>query len=209
MRNLENYKVIFWDFDGVILDSMSIRDEGFITVLKNYPEEELNELLTFHRANGGLSRYVKFRYFFEEIRKESVSEEQIQKMATDFSSVMFEKLSDEKLLIQDSLNYIRNHYRKKVMFIVSGSDQSELRVLCDQLDIAKYFKSIHGSPTPKDDLVKMLMARNNVLSHSAVLIGDSINDFEAAEKNGISFMGFNNRALKGCGENYIFNFHSI
>ena len=61
-------RVIFWDFDGVILNSNKVRDKGFETVLSGFPKEEVDKLLKFHRQNGGLSRYVKFRYFFEEIK---------------------------------------------------------------------------------------------------------------------------------------------
>jgi phosphoglycolate phosphatase-like HAD superfamily hydrolase len=38
------------------------------------------------------------------------------------------------------------------------------------------------------------------------LIGDSINDYEAANKNNIFFYGFNNANLKSLGSGYIYNF---
>ena len=61
-------KIIFWDFDGVILNSNKVRDSGFEIVLKDFPKNQVELLLNYHRQNGGLSRYVKFRYFFEVIR---------------------------------------------------------------------------------------------------------------------------------------------
>ena len=73
---LDNFKVILWDFDGVLMNSNSVRDLGFEKVLAGYPVEEVKSLMKYHQANGGLSRYVKFRYFFEEIRKENVSDQQ-------------------------------------------------------------------------------------------------------------------------------------
>ncbi len=38
-------KVIFWDFDGVILDSMSIRDYGFKEIFKAFKQSEIDSLL--------------------------------------------------------------------------------------------------------------------------------------------------------------------
>ena len=32
-------KTIFWDFDGVILDSMPIRDYGFAKIFKEFDKE--------------------------------------------------------------------------------------------------------------------------------------------------------------------------
>jgi beta-phosphoglucomutase-like phosphatase (HAD superfamily) len=38
-------KIIFWDFDGVILNSNEVRDNGFETVLKDFPTEQVEQLL--------------------------------------------------------------------------------------------------------------------------------------------------------------------
>lgn len=202
---LNSYKVILWDFDGVIMDSMPIRDKGFEIVLSEYPNNEIEELMKYHRRNGGLSRYHKFRYFFEEIRKESITDEEITILAERFSKVMMENLLDANLLIFDSVGFIRSNYKKFNMHVVSGSDQKELRTICDHLELSTYFKSIHGSPTPKTELVKNLLLVNKYQGESCCLIGDSVNDFEAASSNGIKFIGYNNTSLIELG-NYISNF---
>ena len=60
---------ILWDFDGVILDSMKIRDWGFKEIFKSFKKRDIDKLIDYHNLNGGLSRYVKIRYFYEEILK--------------------------------------------------------------------------------------------------------------------------------------------
>lgn len=189
-------KVIFWDFDGVILNSNEVRDNGFLEVLKDFPKEEVDKLLSFHRRNGGLSRYVKFRYFFEEIRKEPITDEEINTWALRFSEIMLSSLKDKSLLIAETVNFIKTNHQHYAMHIVSGSDQAELRALCKSLEIDHYFKSIHGSPTPKNDLVKSILEKHNYNPENGVLIGDSINDFEAAEVNNLYFQGFNNKDME-------------
>lgn len=203
---LKNYKVILWDFDGVIMDSNAVRDIGFEKVLANYPKESIEELMKFHHQNGGLSRYVKFRYFFEEILKQEITEEKIQELASSFSVIMKSLLVNPQLLIEDSLNFIKSNYQNYNMHIVSGSDQNELRFLCSEMKLSQYFKSIHGSPTAKKDLVKQVLEINNYKKDNSILIGDSINDYEAAINNGIDFMGYNNLTLKKVQSNYIDNF---
>lgn len=192
---MEEFKVILWDFDGVIMDSMPIRGKGFEEVLKEYPNEQVSQLMQFHEQNGGLSRYVKFRYFFEEIRKESITEAQVLGLAESFSKIMFQLLLDEKLLIADSVKFIKENYSDYEMHVVSGSDGKELRAICEGLKLAQYFKTINGSPTPKKELVASLIDHNKYNRDEIVLIGDSINDFEAAVENGISFVGYNNPTL--------------
>jgi phosphoglycolate phosphatase-like HAD superfamily hydrolase len=189
-------EIIFWDFDGVILNSNKVRDKGFETVLSCFPKEEVDKLLNFHRQNGGLSRYVKFRYFFEEIKGEEISEEEINGWASKFSDIMLSSLKDKSLLIPETNNFIKENYQNYQMHIVSGSDQTELRELCKSLEIEHFFKSIHGSPTPKNDLVKMIIEKHNYEPASGILIGDSINDYEAAKVNDLHFQAFGNKDLE-------------
>ncbi|SHO65383.1 HAD family hydrolase [Algoriphagus zhangzhouensis] len=196
MKDLEKYEVILWDFDGVILDSMPTRELGFRKVLEEYPKEQVEELIQFHYKNGGWSRYVKFRYFFEEILGKEVTTDFISELCSKFSRIMLDLLSSKELLILDSLGYIQGNFSNQEMHIVSGSDQKELRLLCQQLDIHTYFSSINGSPTPKIELVKNLLQIIPFSRSEIVLIGDSRNDLEAAEINGIDFFGYNNWDLQ-------------
>jgi len=206
MKKLSDYNTILWDFDGVIMDSMPIRDKGFELVLADYPGDQVDQFMIYHRKNGGLSRYHKFRYFFEEIRKEEITEKEIEILAGRFSKVMLENLLNPELLIIDSVNFIRKYYKNFTMHVVSGSDQHELRTICGHLELSTYFKSIHGSPTPKTELVKNLIQDNEYSRQTTCLIGDSINDFEAAKSNEIEFFGFNNNSIKDLG-GYISEFH--
>ena len=198
-------KTVFWDFDGVILDSMKVRDWGFREIFKKYPESEVELLIQYHRKNGGLSRYVKIKYFYDKILNKPITNDQIQEYANNFSILMKEKLIDPSNLIQDSLDFIKVEHNNYQFHIVSGSDQEELRYLCKELKINSFFISIHGSPTPKKQLVRNLLKEYSYQTEETCLIGDSINDYEAAIENKISFFGYNNRLLKDYGP-YISNF---
>jgi HAD superfamily hydrolase (TIGR01549 family) len=204
-NSIEELDAIFWDFDGVFLNSNEIRDNGFSEVLKEYPVAEVNKLLAFHQQNGGLSRYVKFRYFFEKIRGVSITETEVQQWADRFSVIMRGILTNPTLLIQETVNYVKCNHGKIPMFIVSGSDQQELRFLCKAHGIDQYFRRIHGSPTPKKELVKMIIHEEQIDRKKCILIGDSINDYEAAINNQIKFYGYNNDKLKKVSAKYITN----
>jgi len=199
-------KTILWDFDGVILDSMAVRDWGFEEIFKNFNSKDVSKLLKFHRENGGLSRYVKIRYFFEKVMGRDTSQEEILAYATSFSSLMKKELVNSSNLISDSINFIERNRKNYNFHIVSGSDDVELNYLCKELKISNYFISIHGSPTPKNELVKQLIDIHNYDSKNVSLIGDSINDYEAAKINGIKFYGYNNKKLVAISSEYIDTF---
>lgn len=202
-------QAILWDFDGVILDSMAVRELGFRVVLSDYPEVQVDELIRYHEENGGLSRYVKFRYFFEHVLNLSISSQEIQNLSERFSEIMRSRLSDRKYLIEETLTFIENYHKAIPMHIVSGSDHIELNFLCEKLRITNFFKSIDGSPIVKNILVGDLIKRFNYEPGRCVLVGDSINDFEAANFNGVRFMGYNNIALDKRGYDYIHNFTEL
>ncbi|WP_338357108.1 HAD-IA family hydrolase [Yeosuana marina] len=189
-------KTILWDFDGVILDSMTVRDWGFREIFKDFTKDQVTSLIDYHNNNGGLSRYVKIRYFYEEILGESITEKKVLEYAEKFSVLMKKELTNPKNLIIDAVTFIKENYQKYNFHIVSGSDQEELRFLCKELGIDTYFISIHGSPTPKRQLVNSLLEQNRYAKNSTCLIGDSINDYEAAHINSITFYGYNNEELK-------------
>lgn len=189
-------KVILWDFDGVILDSMAVRDWGFREIFKDFPSIFVDNLILYHRANGGLSRYIKIRYFFEQILGESINEEDVINYAQKFSLLMRRELTNPKNLIENTLEYIINNYKQYNFHIVSGSDGEELRFLCKELELSSYFKTIEGSPTSKKELVFNLIKKYDYNKDDICLIGDSFNDFEAASENEILFFGFNNKLLR-------------
>lgn len=200
-------ETILWDFDGVILDSMSVRDWGFREIFKDYSEEQVSQLISFHNKNGGLSRYVKIRYFYENILGQTISKDQVLTYANAFSVLMKGQLINPQNLINDSVNFIKSNCSKYNFHIVSGSDEEELRFLCKELNLSAYFISINGSPTPKKELVDNLLKQYNYNIKTSCLIGDSINDYEAATENKIAFYGYNNIHLKTFGEKYIESFN--
>lgn len=199
-------KNIIFDFDGVILDSMPIRTEGFKKIFENYDNKKVEELISFHLINGGLSRFVKIKYFFEELLETSISEEEINFFADKYSKIMKEKLINEKYLIRETVDFIKNNNNKIKMFIASGSEEKELRLINESLQLSKYFLGIFGSPKNKIDIVKSIIQDNKLNKNETILIGDSINDYDAAIKNDIRFFGYNNIKLKNISDKYINTF---
>ena len=196
-------KNIIFDFDGVILDSMSVREFGFREILSGYDREMVEALLRYHEANGGLSRYDKIAYFYREIAKETLSEQKFQALAKAFSDIMRETLTDRRYLIAQTIAFLEHHHRRYRLHIASGSDQEELRYLCEKLGISKYFLSIYGSPVYKDALVKQILSENHYSTEETILIGDSMNDYTAAHVNQIGFYGYNNKALSTVSTHYL------
>ena len=196
-------KQILFDFDGVIIDSMHVRDEGFRTIVEGHDEALIDKFIAYHRYNAGLSRYVKIRYFYETLLGKTISDNEVNVLANKFSQIMKKRLVSSDILISETIDFIKNIHEHIPLHIVSGSDEQELNFLCKKLNIDNYFVTIKGSPTPKNELVKNIMNTYNYNPKETLLIGDSINDYDAAKINGLYFVGFNNENLSSVSDLYV------
>lgn len=189
-------KNIIFDFDGVILDSVPTKTEGFKKLFQNFSTDEVNKLVLYHELNGGKSRYVKIKYFFNELLHKDISEQEILEYANKYSEITKEELTNPKYIIEDTLNFIKTNHKKYEMHIASGADEEDLKYICEKLDLTKYFLSINGSPKIKSEIVKDILLDNSYDINETILIGDSVNDFDSAKDNGIDFFAYNNQKLK-------------
>lgn len=188
-------KNIIFDFDGVVLDSIPIKTEAYRILFRDYDELVVSELIKYHELNGGVSRYKKIEYFFSKLLKQEISEKSILKLANDYSLLTKEELTKPKYLIEDTISFIKKNYQNYNLHVASGADEDDLKYICNSLKISKYFLTINGSPMIKSEIVKKIIGSNNYSIDETILIGDSINDFEAAKNNEIVFFAYNNNKM--------------
>tara|TARA_B100000780_G_scaffold92105_1_gene63792 strand:+ start:2759 stop:3424 length:666 start_codon:yes stop_codon:yes gene_type:complete len=190
-----NWKNIIFDFDGVLVNSNEIRVNGFSELFYGYNSEDVNELVSYVHQNGGISRYKKIRFFFEDIRNEDISNSDVNKLAEIYSKIVEEKV-EKADAIPGSEFFLNKYFKTNRLAIVSGSDQKELRRVCDKRGISRYFCSILGSPVDKSDNLRELIERQRWDVSECVYIGDSINDYDAAVLNEVEFLGVRSGAFE-------------
>jgi len=190
-----NWKNIIFDFDGVLVDSNEIRVNGFSELFYDYKLEDVNKLVSYVHQNGGMSRYKKIRFFFEDIRNEDISNSDVNKLAEIYSKIVEEKV-EKADAIPGSEFFLNKYFKTNRLAIVSGSDQKELRRVCEKRGISRYFCSILGSPVDKGDNLRELIERQRWDVSECVYIGDSINDYDAAILNEVEFLGVRSGAFE-------------
>jgi phosphoglycolate phosphatase-like HAD superfamily hydrolase len=182
------YRHIIFDFDGVLVESNEIRFNGFRKLFKDYPQGEVKKLVGYAKANGGVSRYKKIEYFFNEIRREPISEESVNQWAAQFSTLVEQDIVEAKS-VEGSLEFLEDYSGNFDFAIVSGSDQAELRRICEKRKINHFFKMILGSPVEKKDNIASLLSDLNWQHNESLYVGDSNNDLDAAKANDLDFVG--------------------
>ena len=84
--DLDSYETFIFDCDGVILNSNKIKTKAFYDTAKVFGDKSALALKDYHVLNGGISRYEKFRYLFNNILCRPVETKQIEKLLLNFSN---------------------------------------------------------------------------------------------------------------------------
>ena len=113
-------KAIIFDFDGVILESATIKTDAFAEVVQDYPRDQAEAFVQYHMSHMGISRHVKFRYFIEEILHEAYSDEKEQVLADKFSYIVFDKVMCCNY-VPGAREFLEQNYRKYDFYIATGT----------------------------------------------------------------------------------------
>ncbi len=183
-------KTVIFDFDGVIADSVDIKTRAFAYLFKEYPQSVRDEVVKYHLENGGKSRYVKFKYYYENILKKEYTDETGEKLAAEFSEFVFEEVV-RCPYIKGAIEFIENNHENYYFFIVSGTPDGEIKAIAEKRGISKYFKEVLGTPAKKDEWVRYILHKYNLLPDETVFIGDAYDDYKGASENGCRFIGVN------------------
>lgn len=177
---------IILDCDGVILESVSCKTEAFRSLFSFVPEH-VDEIVQFHMDNGGMSRFDKFRYIYNTILNENLSDEQFEKLSRSFSELVEDAVAQSPFVdgARDFLDAASKSYR---LYIVSATPQDELQRIIHQKGISGYFTGVLGSPTKKTDHILGILKVNNISPDEVLFVGDAVNDYEAATKSGVRFI---------------------
>lgn len=185
MNKLDTYDTFVFDCDGVILNSNNYKSEAFFKSTLKYGKENAKKFKNYHIKNGGISRNIKFKYFFETILKKKDYSKDLDEAINVYSDIV--KIDLEKSDITPNLSQLKKKYKKQNWLVVSGSNQNELQQVFKKRKIDKYFDSgIYGSPKDKITILNELRSAST-LKKKTIYFGDSLYDYECSKKCNIDF----------------------
>jgi HAD superfamily hydrolase (TIGR01549 family) len=185
-----NPEVIIYDFDGVICDSVNVKTDAFIELYKEYGPKIQEQVREYHLQNGGISRFEKFRYFQSVLLKKDVTEEEINRLSSQFSLLVKEKVIASPY-IQGVFEFIKFNANKQ-QFICTGTPENEIHEIAERKGIAHFFKNLYGSPKSKTEIIDIILTETSVSNQRCVFFGDAMTDFTAAKLSNIPFIGIKN-----------------
>lgn len=180
------FEALIFDFDGVLVESADIKTEAFRQLFSGYGDKA-EEIVKYHRLHMGISRVLKFRYFYEQVLGQELSHEQEKELSERFSHIVLESILKAPF-VAGTIDFLEFNYQKTPLFIASGTPDEELRYIVSQRGMSRYFREIHGTPRTKAEIVRDILSRYGWRASKVVFVGDAESDLRAAEENGISFI---------------------
>lgn len=189
MSGRMEWEAIFFDFDGVIADSVNVKTEAFAEMFKPFGEGIQQRVVEYHLSHGGVSRYEKFRHWYKEFFNIDLKKEEIDKLSERFSELVFRRVINAPFIIgaKETLEYCAKNSIPS--YIVSGTPEEEIKRIVLERGLDRYFIEVHGSPRKKDEITNDILNRKKYEPSMCLFIGDSISDYDAAMKNGMRFLG--------------------
>ena len=183
---LNQYSTIFWDFDGVIKDSVVVKSVAYECLFSSYGADVSSFVREHHDENGGMSRFDKIPIY---LRKAGVAatDNIVEEFCAKFSAMVMEKVIDSPW-VPGAFEYLKKTHANARFILVTATPKNEIEVILERLGIRNYFKSVYGAPLPKTDAIAEVMKRYSLKPEEAIMIGDATADFNAAVNNSVSFL---------------------
>jgi len=190
--NPETTRALFFDFDGVVLDSVNVKTEAFAELFAPFGSEVERKVVEHHLYYGGMSRVRKITHYLSAWTDLEPTQELIDTYVKRFGELTYQKMR-EVPFIEGALAFIQAHATEYDLHVISGTPHDELDALIRHFKLDGYFKEWLGFPTLKHDHFEYLLEKYHYQRENVLYIGDAVNDFTAAMQSGLLFIG-----VRGC-----------
>lgn len=181
-------QAIFFDFDGVIVNSTSTKTAAFRTLFHEYDNNTIQEIVDYHHLHGGISRVVKIDHAHRNIIGKPLDSAELERWAARYRALVIEEVIKVDWIagVEQSLKKLTESVP---LFVISGTPEEELLEVVERRGMRRFFQEILGSPIKKPAHIGRLLNKYSLTPNRCVFIGDALTDYDAARETGLHFIG--------------------
>jgi HAD superfamily hydrolase (TIGR01549 family) len=185
---MKDIQAIFFDFDGVLADSVEVKTRAFARLFEPYGPEIVSKVVEHHRRKGGMTRANKFRYYYREFLRKPLDEDELKRICGEFSRLVVEEVISAPE-IPGAEEFLKKWHKLVPCFLVSATPDEEITRIAVQRDIKDYFREILGSLRSKKENVDLLLKQYDLNPQKCIFFGDAESDYKAATACRVNFIG--------------------
>ena len=183
---LQASKIVFWDFDGVIKDSVEVKTTAYVELFRPYGKEIYYRVRQHHEAHGGVSRFDKIPLYLA-WAGELVTTEKVAEFCECFSQLAVQAVINSAW-VPGVREYLLAHYKRQHFVLVTATPQQEIEHILATLNIAHCFCKCYGAPTEKTIAINDVLQQLKIPPSDTVMLGDAEADYKAALANHVTFV---------------------
>lgn len=180
-------KAIFFDFDGVIVESNDIKTNAFAELFKNEGKETVERIIEYHLNNRGVSRYKKIRFIYKHLLNRSLSDNEFSAFCKNFSTLVLEEVIKAEF-VKGTKEFLEDYRPIYKYFLLSATPQEEIDEIIQKRRLTYFFNAIYGAPNEKSEAVRDILIRENLNPVQTLYIGDAMSDYLAAKACAVNFV---------------------
>ena len=188
MKPFKTHTAFFFDFDGVLADSVEVKTRAFSKLFEKFGSEIQANVVAHHRNNGGMTRKDKFKYYYKHYLKKRLCGEALEALCGEFADLVVENVVSAPE-ISGSERFLKKWHDLVKCFVVSASPDAEIVEITKRRGINHYFHEVLGSSRSKTDHVTLLIEKYNLNPDHCLFWGDAGSDYRAAIETGVGFIG--------------------
>ena len=183
---LTQARLVFWDFDGVIKESVAVKTEAFMKLFAPFGAAVVARVRAHHLANGGMSRFDKMPVYLE-WASQPVTDAIINDYCREFSQAALNGAIAAPW-VPGVERYLRENRHGQQFVLISATPQQEIEEILTAIDLGQCFSGVFGSPTRKDDAIRQALSSQEIRDSECVMVGDATADLDAARRNSVPFL---------------------
>ena len=186
---LSQFDCIFFDFDGVIVDSVEAKITAFGELYAEFGADVRRQVEAYQRAVPGETRFEKIPRFHRELLGIALCEEEVIEWCNRLSGIVLDQVVACPLMA-DVPEILGTLQRMELpAHIVSGTPHDELQVIVERKGLTAFFRSARGAPERKASIVTDILTREGHAPERCLFIGDAMTDYNCAVECGLDFLG--------------------
>lgn len=179
-------RLVFWDFDGVIKDSVEVKGDAFEAMFAPYGRAISDRVRAHHGDNGGMSRMEKIPQYLR-WAGEDVTDDRVAEFCRRFKGMTLEAVI-EAAWVPGAEQYLRTNALKQTFILVTAAPQDEIEIILERLRLRECFSQVWGAPKSKTEAIREALASRNIEPSHCLMIGDARSDLNAAKANHVPFL---------------------
>lgn len=189
MQHFVDRDGIFFDFDGVLVDSLSVKTRSFARLYEEDAPHIVDMVVAYHLENGGVSRYKKFDHYERVLLGRAPCEKRMAELGERFAALVVEEVVASPEIAGATSLLTQLMSIRKPCYIVSGTPEVELRQIVARRGMTSFFRGVRGSPAEKAQILAELVHAGCHRPERCLMLGDATGDYHAAQAVGMDFLG--------------------